>query len=424
MDTQNNNVTQETKSSPQTTTQIMNEPTPIVSAVAPIPKKNRTLFYILVSVLLAVSLAVGIWAYLNSSTPTPPSTINGSAINTQSKNKNLQPSSIVYSFKKSMDDPSAFYSRPIIGGERTLAKQLQAKEYTSQSDIYKDKVLIVTNVGSGDSDEAVIWFSQDSGRTYEKIFKELSTSADTSNLGPQITSARFSNDGSAIVFALLSANRENTVKEINLQTKNEKDLFTADTAGVFITAYNKEKNKLYYSKGCFNCDGNSNNEMLLRDLSDNSESVVYKKNNAVVIQTVFNEDLTKAVVLSGTSGEFLGASEPYTVEELILESKKFTAIATLGSKTTPAIGYTVEGMPFYSDNNKIYGVENSDRKSTLLFEDTQPILSAHLISKDMVITSSGSYDDFKVTNYFLRDKKSVIVLSGDSNTLIVGVSWN
>lgn len=426
MDTQNNNDNSNASSNgnQETDTNVdsTNSPQDLVQPMVIEQHKSHKWFYIIVSLLVTLGLAAGAWAYVNSSEDTPmPTTANSTT--TQPSVNNLQPTSVVYSFSENQNDPAQLFTRPLSGGERESAKTIKSRDYITHSDVYKYKVLVATAGGFGSSNETAIWYSEDAGMTYEKIFSEIPTNASETEMGSQITSARFSTDGSAIVFALLPADRgNNTVKEISLQTKIKKDLFDLSTAGVFVEAYNRDAKRVFYYTGCYNCDGNPYNKLFTRNLSNDTESVVYETTSNVGVQTVLNEDQTKALIVSGVSGESLGANPPYAIEEFDVASKKFKTIATINKENVPTVGYAVNGTPYYSDGTKVFSVTDKGEPITI-FEDTQPIRAVYLVSDNTVVAHSGTHNNFKLTNYSLTLKEATIVLNGDSNTRILGITW-
>ncbi len=387
--------------------------------------------FIILVLLLIVGAGVA-WYLTKNHEPSQTSTSQATgSVNQQTETKELKPTNIAYSYRTVESPPNVgcgatgsgskfeIFWRPITGGDRTSAADIGNK-LVSQSDVNKDKVAVVTAPECGGTDSAGLWISKDSGKTYEKIF---STNPPKDNqVEDQITSVKLSNDGSSVVIAVLpGGSSQNTVKEIDVSTKESKDLFTIEQPGVFIEGYNKSKNQIYYYVGCYNCDANTYNKLYVRDTINDKEDVVYE-HDRITEQTVFNKDFTKVLLAKSTAGEGLGGGPPYSIEEFDLGSKQSSNLKNITTGTNLRVGYTEEEVPYYTNETKVSKIV-ADKSETVVFEAAKPIMNVYLVSADQVIASSGAYDDNVLTNYTLNDKKTIEILKGDVNTNIFGVTW-
>ena len=388
--------------------------------------------FIILVLLLIVGAGVTWYLTKNHKSSQPSTSQATGTVNQQTEVKELKPAIIAYSYKtaeptqgggcESSESSSKFelFWRPATGGDRTTAGEIGSK-LVSQSDVSREKVVIVTTPECGGSSTTDVLVSKDSGKTYEKIFS--TNPSKDGQMEEQITSVKLSNDGSSVVIAVLpGGSSQNTVKEIDISTKQSKDLFTIEQQGVFIEGYNKPKNQIYYYVGCYNCDGNTYNKLYVRDTINDKEDVVYE-HDRITEQTVFNKDFTKILLAKWTAGEGLGGGPPYDIEEFDIGSKQSVNLKKINEGTSPRIGYTKEDVPYYTSDTKVSKIA-ADKSETIVFEAAKPILNVYLVSADQVIASSGEYNDNVLTNYTLSDKKTIEILKGDTNTNIFGVTWN
>ena len=109
-------------------------------------------------------------------------------------------------------------------------------------------------------------------------------------------------------------------------------------------------------------------------------------------------------------------------EEFNIGNKSFKNLETITGKDSVIIGYTEKQEPYYTNQNKIIKIVEDGTKITE-YESPKPIINVHLLSENQIIISEGQYNSFDVINYSTKDKSSKIVLSGDANTRIFGVTW-
>lgn len=381
-------------------------------------KKKALLIILLLAIILAT--AVGVWTLMKGDkqpAATPPTSTDTGI---KPVENTLVPYAVAYAYGDPEKAPREFFWRPLSGGERTTAGKIGSKNYLSYSDVYKDKVLVVSTAGTDNKSGETVWYSKDSGKTYTKIF--TGEPSDGQGLAAQITSAAFSTDGSAIVIGFLPTDGNNTVKEINPDTKAVTDLFNIEQRGVFIEEYDKTAKKLYYFTGCYNCDGSHSNKLLLRDIETKTESTVYEDTAKVGVETVFNSDLSKVLKVSGIIGMGIGPGKPFTVEEFDIASKKSKKLVTINEDMIPKVGYSDgDSTPYYTQKASVYTVENG--KKTLLFEAAESIRDVYLVDQDQVVASAGTSEDYILTGYNVTTKKVTNILNGDANTNIFGVTW-
>lgn len=396
------------------------------------PKKKKVA--IAAAVLLIVVGAVGAWYMMHKPKPAARTNSSTQVDNTNTAPSSLSPATVMYSYKEKTgvtpagcgeQEKDKLYWRPVAGGDKTQAADTAAGSTVAYSGVYKNEAFVVTYPACGSKDGVTILYSQDAGKTYSNIFSGAAASGD--GLADQITSAHFSSDGSAIVFGYLRSDSiKNTVKEIDPSSKVVKDLFTDDKhAGIFLHGYNKGAGRIYYSVGCFNCDGVSYDKVLVYDTAANTSSELYDDSKAgkTSEQVVMNSDLSKILRVRGTVGEFMGGSAPYTIEEFDIATKTAKQITEIKEDTMVSVGYrSDDGVPYFSSKNTV-SIIGSAAQPEVVFEASKPIIGVYHVSVDKVVASSGTYSDFVLTNYLVDTKQTVTLLSGDDKTNIFGVGW-
>lgn len=319
------------------------------------------------------------------------------------------------------------YWRPLAGGDRIKATDFGSGNEVYFSDVYKNKVLVVTSPGCGGGEGMIVWYSSNSGASFSNIY--TAKKASSADLQPEtITSAIFSTDGSRIIFGdlLMTSTTEatkNTVKEINPVNGGVTDLFTVDAAGVFVEGFDTKTQKVLYYSGCYFCDGNTMNKLFEHDIASKSDAILYEDKDHLGVSTVPNADLSKLVLVKGVQGEFLGAGKPYTVQEFTVLSKTTKDLVTVNEDVAPIAGYRDgDNSIYYTTGNSVFGY-NGSAKPLTLFEATKPILNVWYVGKDEIVTSSGIYNDYLLTRFKVSNNTVNTILSGDDKTSIFGVVW-
>lgn len=393
--------------------------------------KKKTVLTVIIALILILSGAAGAWYFMRdegdqgeqTTTGTDATSQNTGASSQTPIQHSLDPFAVAYSYYAGSDAEQLFW-RPIAGGDRTSATTLTNGEHAALTDTYGNKALAVT-YGSPGSAGANIWYSSDSGKTYSKIF---SGSPGTSSSQPdQITSAIFSNDGSSIIMGYLpSGSSQNTVKEIDLASQQVTDLFSLEDRGIFVQGYNTSSGDILYQRGCYGCDGQPN-KLLMRNMNNGSDRTVYEDTSRLQNQVVPNASFTKTIVLNSTPIEDgIGGGAPYFVTEVDLTNGGGTDLASIGtgiSDRAPRVGYNdKDGSAYYSSGTGVYQISGGN--SSKLFEASTDILDVYLVNDTTVVASSGDYNDFTLTHYNFTTKESTLILSGDANTRILGITYN
>lgn len=307
-------------------------------------------------------------------------------------------------------------------GRSSEALEMKNNNYVSEFEVYGQKVLIVTAQGCGNKDGPIVWYSEDSGETYTKVFEQKPTAEDQWD---QITSAKFSSDGSHAVIAYLPYNSDsNTVKEIDLAAKTATDLFTVDTSGVFIKGYDSDSNQILYTSGCYNCDGNREGILYRRDTSetDGAESIVFDISEGFTEQIVPSSELDKVLVLRCVFTDSSGQNSSLSVEEFDQASNEFSKLVDIGEYTPVTIGYAPQdGAAYYSKGGSVYFID-PDGEDTAQFTSSSQIYDVHVLSKENVIVSTGTFDNFRVIEYTVSSNSTSTLLEGDDSTNVIGVT--
>lgn len=393
------------------------------------PKKKKVL--IALALILVLAAAVAVWWFMFKDKAEAPSTTT--PIVSTPAPAELKPSAAIYTV--STDEPvkpnaecgdsnTKVYSQPISGGDKSEVADLGKNNNVSYSEVQKGSIAFVSDPGCGSTDGTTIWLSKDSGKTYTKPFVGQPIQKDKG--WDQITSLKFSSDGKKLVFGFLSSDRTsgNTVKEIDVTTGKTKDLFTLkDSSGVFIQGYDATKGLIYYSKGCYNCDGgNAFGKIYVHDLAKKTDTLVFQDTKLDSGNVIANSDFTKFLLLKATPGQGLGGGPPYYIDELTVANKSAKNLVKITDDYPIWTGYRDgDEMPAYTNKDKIYLL---DSNKTVLYDAEKPIQNVALVSRDSVIASSGSNETFVLNQYKFSDKTNTKILTGNSNTRILGITWN
>ncbi len=385
---------------------------------------KRKLMLVAAAVVILIGGAGAWWAlgHKKSTTKTTTSNNSSQSANQPALVQSGQPDLVAYAFKEKDTSPYTVYWRPAAGADnkRTQALSLDNGVGLSRGDVLGSKVAFNT--------DKAIYVSSDGGKKYDLVY--------TLQKDEQITSVKFSSDGGALAVATLPAvnpSTKNSVKSINLTDKQTAALFTSDKLGVFLMNWQRQKQTIIYTEGCTQCDGNTYNEVLVRDLRSNT---INKKialspdtSKALVAGDVVSNDGTKLIYSTGlvAPGEGLpGAGAPYTVYELDIASGKTTTIATSDSKTNHIfVGYQgASTKPYYTFDKQLYAFDASgDGKWNLFFEGGKSILGVFYVGPPMAVVSVGNDTaDFALTFYTSVKTASNTILQGDNNTQIFGVT--
>lgn len=393
-------------------------------------KKKITLLGLFVALIGAAFLARAIDHNPTSSLtpPTPP------AIQTPQKEvAGTEPYAFVYTTKqagkktdKCASDDSQISIRPLVGGKSSNANKLKAG-YVNDSDTFKNRVLLVTSGDCGSDKGPSILFSRNSGKTYTEVY--TGAPANKEGWQDQITSAKFASDGKSIVIASLLADRsKNIVKEINVDTKDVKELFSIKKAGLFIEGYDAAKKQLYYYDGCYNCDGNTLSKLSVHDIVANTDTVLFDTPKIISETTVASKDFSKFLIVKGKESEnFLGSYPPFTIEEFDVATKTFKILLTFNKDVLLNVGYSEEGSPWYTLDKKLFSLSSAAAvdatKAPVLYEASKPIYDVYYVSKDRVIAGIGDYNKLDLIDYVVSSRALTNVFSGDENTRVYGLSW-
>lgn len=344
------------------------------------------------------------------------------------------PDTVAYAYHEKESDPYTVFWRPADGGDRTQVTKLEKNDYITQFDAFLNIVAYSTTKG--------VFSSTDGGRTYTQIADLESSGSEA--LGDQITSLSISKDGKKIAYALLPGKGQekpkNTVFSIDPDGQNKTEMFSVDKAGVFIEAWNNEKNKMVYWSGCYNCDGNKL-DLKIRDLSNDKEKQIDSSIGIFYGGQSFgvSDDISSLAVALGSPkaiDEGLGSLiAPLTINKYDLSSLEKTEVATVGQageknpNGTPKYREVLVGFTnvkdsttiFYTDDEDLYTFD--DIKPVLVFSANKNILLAPFVGINTFITGSGDdTTDYLLTNYNSDDKKSKQIFAGDNNTVLFGVT--
>lgn len=287
-------------------------------------------------------------------------------------------------------------------------------------DTYENKIALVTEPSCGSKENMTVWLSKDSGQTFEKIF-EGNSSADE-GFGDQATSLKFARDGKSIVVAVLpggEGTQKNTVKQIDIDNKSVTNLLSSDDAGVFVEGFDNKDGKIYYFTGCYNCDGNTNSQLMVHDVADGSKKTVFDIGNKITSDSQINPDYSKILIVkSQQATDTLGSTGPYELVEIDLNTGEELSLKTTEGSFA-SIGYR-ETSPYYALKNKIFVIENE--KETALFETENPLANVYILSNEAVIGSTASEDTENLFSY-AYGTKSLTSLTKITSDTTLGITW-
>lgn len=378
------------------------------------PKKVRIIILICFALLAAVCMAL-LFMTRDSSAPGNPS--SGST----NPPKKLTAYGIAYAAGDPADAGAMARLHELSGSDKE-ARKLDKNVYVTHTATHKDKAVFATGGTDTDSHAAAIWYSSDSGKSYKKIFGAEESEKD--QLGPQITSLAFSNDGKAVVMGYLPGfDGGNTVKEIDPGSKKITDLFTVEDRGVFIEGYNRPARQLYYYKGCYNCDANRMNVLLMRQIATGVDTTIHEDASKIGLKTVFNGDFTKVLLQKAMPDYEAEGASAISLEEITVADGSVKEITTDadGSEARP-VGYTDGNNPYYVKGSLLQ-VMNKDFTPKESYTATTDILDVYYVNGARAIVATGEYSAFDVIDYSFAAKKPTSLFKGNANTSVFGLTW-
>ncbi len=392
----------------------------------------------LVIALLIVAASAAVYWFMFKEKPVSQSSSDTSSNSGQDASgtvpsKTVQPDTLSYSFAASSTAAADVFWRPAIGGDRTKVLSLAGTERPNQSVVHGQQVAYVIDIYSAEPHpDAGVWYSSDGGRTFSKIY--------TLSKDEQITSIQFASEGTELAIALLpEVGGKNIVKSIDLSTKQAKDLFTADSMGVFIQGYSTNSKMLYF-KGKYNSDGGIYNKLYSYDLQRKAESTLVDAQNGVISSVDVSPDFKQVLYAVATqdtsqpSGDmifgYIGA--PYNIFRQNLgstpqESVKEYEVGKLGDKSQlTSVGYIPNSKyaMYYAYGNQLFTRSTDyERTTTMFYDAAKPIMNVYYIDNaTTTIVASGTSDNFTVSKFDLQTKQATTLLQGDANTSIFGVT--
>lgn len=386
--------------------------------------RSRLAVVMVIVGLLLVFMSVAYFIFLRDNDDTTDTPKTNAAQNQQagSDAKQLEPLTVAYAH--TTGEAPVFYWRSADGGDRQTASTLPNRNYVSHYDVWGESVAVVVEGDYETESPPAIWFSKDGGKSYSKTLDVAK--------GHQITSLKFSNDGTVLVFGDLdSFGGTNQVKEVNITNRQSKLLFTSEKSGVFIKAYNRATSQLGYFEGCYNCDGNTYTELLVRDIVKNETKVLYKSD--AFIWAEFNREATEVVLVSGQVNPNpmdLGdrGLAPFKLRKIFLESGEQVQLTSSFDSAPVRVGYLSDTAEPYIVLDKKIQMLSGTSVSTL-YETTATIFDAYYVSsKSVFVATASSVDEYgwsaetQLQRFDIEGQKTTTLLEADQNTRIFGVT--
>ncbi len=385
------------------------------------PKKNKKWLVITLVIIILASIAAIGWFMFGSKSTIPTNNQTDVAESIPAAQDSLF--AVTYAYGDAEKDGMELFWRPVDGGDRTSAKNIGQNNYITNSSVQGQQVLVVTSPAGGSSSGDTIWYSKDAGKTYKFLFS-LSL-PDPGKPSEIITSAIFSSDGKSIVYGYLAASdkQANVIRQVNLETNETADLFSVNTMGSFLEGYDAERGKIYFYKGCYNCDGNVQDTLYVYDTATKTEEVVFTLAGKAGAGLVISSDFTKMLTAqSDISGDGIGPGPPYVLSEFDIGTKNFKELTKIGKQVgSPIFGYrSGTTTAYFAKENTIYGVGQDGEVK--LFEADKPIVNVLYVGSDSIVVGVGTFEDYVLSNFSLSMEKSIEILNGDQSTFLFGTT--
>lgn len=391
---------------------------------APKKKKNvkKLLLWVLAIILVLGAGAAAYWMFFKDKGTTTTNATTEPTGPAPVAKMTYEPVNVSYAYREKDTDPYVIYYRPAAGGKRVTVSTLGKTDVISYSDAFASYVVYVV--------DTKIYASTDRGVSFKEIYK--------GDPGAQITSIKISRDAGKVAFGYVKDGEDkNTVKSMDLDGKNVKDLFTSGNRGAFIVGWNNSKQKMIYREGCYNCDGTPGFPKQMDLKANKSSDVVTTADGKDIAAIDVSDDMSQMIFVKSTvnnNGEGIGGFyAPFEVTSVDISTKKETVITTVGTKDEKNDNGTLktrqfvagflagDTTPYYSTGNQLYTVK--DGKESLTYEAKNDIQFVLHVSDTKVIAASGKdTSDYTLDNYDITTKKITNILSGDNNAVIFGVT--
>lgn len=407
------------------------------------PKFTKKKLIITLVILLLVAGGAVAYYYMQQKDDKTPAgnSANSNQTNDDKKEeaKEIVADTIAYAFSSKTGDPYGLFWRPAGSGERTDAKL--SYPTITHSDVLDQKVVVSAQEGSGSTTKEVVIYSEDGGKSYKKIFDGKSSSS-SETFGDQVTSLKLSSDGSRVAIGIVTSSSDGKAVEINPSNSESKDIIVAENGVIFVYGYDASSGNLVYTEGCYNCDGNLGNEIYVVNTKSKAKKTIAKSTDTNLVQPIgVTKDFSRVLVLNTTKDNSIKPDglydfyigPPYSLDLVKIKDLTKTSLAPFGTKlalnsqsTVPDIfktaGFLNDGLtPYYAYDSSVSAYFDN-QKPTTLFTADKSLVGVHYVSEAEVITSSGVFADFKLTNYKVKSKELISILNGDDNTSIFGVT--
>lgn len=393
-------------------------------------KANKKYLLILLLVLVVIGSLATTYKYLSKNrTITPSTPVTQEQKQQEQKQEEQKPTGPIslifyeYSDASANDFSLKLRSLKLSNNEKSIFDTKDKSQFDGFGfAIYGQQVAVIGKPFSNGQESDKIFYSNNSGASFDLIF--------STKPNDRITDLKFSSDGSVIIFGLYHNTidvTKNTVTELNLKSKTTTDLFTSDSAGIFLIGYNKGKQILYHKINCYGCDGAPGGNVYSYDLITKKESEIITAEGlieSVVVNRDFNELLYADSSHRETESGFPESVSPYKLRSYDLTTNKSKEVQTFGEANkhlNVKFSYTKEGAPYYSYEKNIFGI-NSDGKPTTLYTSTKSIYDIYYVSQDSIYLSLGTYDEFSVNKFTVEDQKSTNLIDGKQTTTIIGIT--
>ena len=418
-------------------------PAPMMPVVA--PKKSKKGLILTIVILLIVGGGAAAWFLLLKDKDNKTNTSQSSQQTEQEATKpddtkeatvDLKPYAAFVTETPAGSVKSNFYLQPLDGSPRTKAGLPSDVTYLPYVEVYKNQIVVASGGNSETGEAPQILYSSDSGATFASMYKGNAGDSKKGDYGDQFTDIEFSNDGSAIVFGVLSMKAvngasvsSNTTRSIGLSDKKVTDLFTESShAGVFYAGYDVKAGKVYYRLGCFNCDGTPQSILYSYTIATKKTETLFdesKSSAGSAYDISLNTTATKLGLVKGSLNcEGVGTCAPYEVQQYDLATKATTKVAAIAKAETVFGGYDKSTGQFYYADGKALHVLAGDGKDTLVYTAPNTLTSVEMIDSDRILLSYYA-NNARFTEVYTVSTKKVTSMPtlANTSTLYDRVVW-
>jgi len=402
--------------------------TPAPQSVSITPKKSRKKLYIGIAVALVIIGGAAAYWFTNKKDDKPVANTNQTTQATNDTSKDVakeavvaEPTPYAFVYKDTTKVTNPVQIKPFDSTLSETSMSPTAKGYGVA--VHGNYVTAVLSADEKTKSESLL-LSTDAGKSFETIYT-AKPSTDNTSLGEQIMSVIFSSDKKYIVFANILYNSGSTtqVKIYDIAAKTTKDAFTYTNNGVYLKNFDAAKGIIYYTVGCYNCDGANKPILYSQNITALKETVVFEDKTPNIIVTITpNKEATKLLLTKYNNNcEGPGGCKPYSVDEYDIAAKTSRNLVTVTTDNPPLAGYGENNEPYITNEGKLLVLKKDATTPSLVYEGTSPILTMHYIDSTTAIFITGTYQNGILYKFDRATNKLTELKKLSNNIQVYGV---